>query len=91
MEKIKYFFSETRPFLSTFCKKCIFTIENPKKKFQTMIKLLLNKQILHPQMPDFAVTCAMMAATHEILSTTHTILALPWFCHLKKKPRGGGA
>ena len=43
-----YFFSETRPFLRTFCKKCIFTIENPKKNqkiFQKMIKLPLDKQI----------------------------------------------
>ena len=31
MEKFFSFFSETRPFLRTFCKKCIFTIENPKK------------------------------------------------------------
>ena len=35
-------------FLSTFCKKCIFTIKNPKNllKFSKMIKLLLGKQIL---------------------------------------------
>ena len=31
MEKI--FFSETRPFFSNFCKKCIFTTENPKNLF----------------------------------------------------------
>ena len=34
-------------------------------------------------MPDFATTCAMTAATRKILSATHTILALTWFCHLK--------
>ena len=32
------FFQKLDHFLSTFCKKCIFTIENPKK-------LLLDKQI----------------------------------------------
>ena len=30
MEK-KYFFLKLDHFLRTFCKKCIFTIENPKK------------------------------------------------------------
>ena len=33
VEKIKYFFLKLEPFLSTFYKKCIFTIENPKKNF----------------------------------------------------------
>ena len=28
---MEFFFSVTRPFLRTFCKKCIFTIKNPKK------------------------------------------------------------
>ena len=40
-----------------------------------MIKLLLDKQI-------FASSDAIMAATRKILSTTHAILALTWFCHL---------
>ena len=31
MEKNKVIFSETRPFFEHFCKKCIFTIENPQK------------------------------------------------------------
>ena len=46
MEKIKYFFLKLDHFLSTFCKKCIFTIKNPKNLFfQKLIKLLLDKQI----------------------------------------------
>ena len=36
--KKKYFFLKLDHFLRTFCKKCIFTIENPKK-------LLLDKQL----------------------------------------------
>ena len=40
-----------------------------------MIKLLLDKQI-------FASSDAIMAATRKILSTTCTILALTWFCHV---------
>ena len=40
-----------------------------------MIKLLLDKQI-------FASSDAITAATRKILSTTRTILALTWFCHL---------
>ena len=68
---------------STFCKKCIFTIENPKKL----------RKFLPRQMPDFAATCAITAATRKILSTTRAILALTKFCHLSMymKPRGGGA
>ena len=34
-------------------------------------------------MPDFAAARAIMAATRKILSTTHAILALTWFCHLR--------
>ena len=33
-------------------------------------------------MPDFAATCAMMAATCKIFTATRAILALTWFCHL---------
>ena len=47
-----------------------------------MIGQLLDKQILPPQMPDFATTHAMTAATRTILATTPSILALTWFCHL---------
>ena len=43
-KKIKHFFSETIPFLSTFCKKCIFTIENPENSSKNDI-LLLDKQL----------------------------------------------
>ena len=78
MEENEVIFSETRPFLSTFCKKCIFTIENPKKLqnyFQT-------SKFLPPQMPNFAATRAITAARRKILSTTRAILALTWFCHL---------
>ena len=70
MEKIKYFFLKLDHFLSTFCKKCNFTIENSKKLFSKN-----DKQILSPQMPDFAATSAMMAATCAIL-------ALTWISHL---------
>ena len=35
-----------------------------------------------PQMPNFAATCAIMAARRNILSTTRAILVLTWFCHL---------
>ena len=48
IKKFFYFFLKLDHFLRTFCKKCIFTIENPKKtqkNFQKMIKLLLDKQI----------------------------------------------
>ena len=38
-----FFFLKLDHFLRTFCKKCIFTIENPK--IQKMIKLLIDKQI----------------------------------------------
>ena len=62
MEKNKVFFLKLDHFLSTFCEKGIFTIENPKN--------------LPPQMPDFAATGAMMAATPEISAVTHAILAL---------------
>ena len=34
-------------------------------------------------MPDFAAARAITAATRKILSTTHAILALTWFCHLR--------
>ena len=61
------FFLKIDHFLSTYC---IFTIKNPKK-----LKLLLYKQI-------FASSDAITAATRKILSTTRTILALTWFCHL---------
>ena len=77
-KKNLFFFLKLDHFLRTFCKKCIFTIENPKKTlkiFQKMIKLLLDKQI-------FASSDAITAATRKILSTTRTILALTWFCHL---------
>ena len=37
----KVIFSETRPFFSTFCKKCIFTIENPKKIYKQLLDKLL--------------------------------------------------
>merc|ERR1712131_284783 len=43
-----FFFLKLDHFLRTFCKKCIFTTENPKKLrkfFKKMIKLLLDKQI----------------------------------------------
>ena len=36
--KKNYLFSETRPFLRTFCKKSIFTIENPKKNIEIFSK-----------------------------------------------------
>ena len=43
--KKNHFFLKLDHFLSTFCKKCIFTIENSKKQiFQKMIKLILDKQ-----------------------------------------------
>ena len=44
-KRIKYFFLKLDHFLSTSCKKCIFTIENPKnpKIFQKNDKLLLDK------------------------------------------------
>ena len=64
------FFSETRPFLRTFCKKCFHHWKSKK-----MIKLLWDKQI-------FASSNAITAATRKILSTTCAILALTWFCHL---------
>ena len=38
---MEIFFLKLDHFLRTFCKKCIYNIENPKK----MIKLLLDKQI----------------------------------------------
>ena len=57
-----------------------------------MIKLLLDKQI-------FASSDAITAATRKIFSTTCTILALTWFCHLNvylwslggglRSPKGG--
>ena len=46
-----------------------------------MITQLLDKQILPLQMPDFAATHAMTAATPTILAATRAILALTWFCH----------
>ena len=59
--------------LDHFVKSVIFTIENPKR--------ILDKQFFAPQMPDFAAPHAMMAATSVILSRTHAILALTWYCH----------
>ena len=77
MEIFFIYFLKLDHFLRTFCKKCIFTIENPKnyKIFQKMTKLLLDKQI-------FASSDAITATTCKILSTTRAILALTWFCHL---------
>ena len=50
-----------------------------KSKDLNKVSLLLQD---FAQMPDFAATGAMMAATREISSATHAILALTWFCHL---------
>ena len=44
-------------------------------------------------MPNSDVTHAIMATRRKILSTTHAILALTWFCHLSMYlwSLGGGA
>ena len=39
-------------------------------------------KFLPPQLPNFDASHAITAATRKSLSTTHTILALTWFCHL---------
>ena len=71
-----------------FCKKCIFSIENPKKNLENFSKndKTTFRQayfvFLPPQMPNFAVTRAITATTRKILSTICAILALTWFCHL---------
>ena len=50
------------------------------------LKIPKNKQILPPQMPDFAAPRAITATTCKILSTISAILALTWFLdHLEQK------
>ena len=84
MEKNKVLFSETRPFFSTFWKKCIFTIENPQKNFKKMIKLLLDNQIFAPLDARFCRDTHndsryTACSTRKILSATRAILALTRF------------
>ena len=43
---------------------------------------LLDKHIIASSDAKFSVTRTITAATCKILSTTHAILALTWFCHL---------
>ena len=48
------FFLKLDHFLGTFCKKCIFTFENPKT---------ISKNDRTKERPNFAKTCVMTAAT----------------------------
>ena len=44
---------------------------------------MFSKEFLNwAQMPDFATARSITATTCKILSTTRSILALTWFCHL---------
>ena len=61
--------------LDHFFVKSIFSPLKIPKNFSKNDKTAFRQA----QMPDFATTCAMTAATRKILSATRTILALTWF------------
>ena len=78
-KKFLFFFLILDQILRTFCKKCIFTIENPKKNLENFFKndktTFRQAKFCLPQIPDFNTACTLMA-------TARKILALALFCHL---------
>ena len=87
-----FFFLKLDHFWELFVKSVFLPLKTQKNYFQT-------SKFLPPQKPNFAATCAITATRRKILSTTRTILALTWFCHLSmylwilggglEEPQGG--